>query len=131
MLITDPIGDMIIRIKNAFLAKKNEVVLPHSKIKEDIAKILERNKYIKSFEVVEKKPQKELIVKLRYVDSLPAITGVKRLSKPGRRIYAASNKIPSTLNGYGITIISTNKGVMIDRQAREKNVGGELLCKIW
>ena len=129
--MTDPIADMLIRIKNALLAKHKEVVMPHSKMKEAIAKILVDNDYIKSFEVVEKKPQSDILVKLGYVGNLSKITDVKRVSKPGRRLYSTVDKIPATLNGYGITIVSTSKGLMTDKQARQKNVGGELLCQVW
>ncbi len=131
MLITDPIGDMLTRIKNALTAKKEQVVIPHSKLKEAIAQILEKNNYIKDYEVEEKKPQADLIVNLRYIQGLPAISGMERISKPGRRLYAKTQQIPVTLNGYGLTVISTSKGILTDDQARKKNVGGELLCKVW
>lgn len=131
MLITDPIGDMLIRIKNGLMSAKEEVRLPHSKMKEAIAIKLKENKYILDFEVEEQSPQNELVIKLRYVESLPAITGIERVSKPGRRLYAGKDSIPVTLNGYGITIVSTNKGVLTDNEARKMNVGGELICKIW
>ncbi len=131
MLITDPIGDMLIRIKNAQLAKHEQLTLPHSNLKEAIAKLFVKENYIEKVEVKEKKPQSELVLTLRYVDGLAGITGMERISKPGRRLYAKSGQIPQTLNGYGITIVSTSKGVMTDDEARKKNVGGELLCKIW
>lgn len=129
--MTDPIADMIIRIKNALLARRKEVVIPHSKIKAAIAQILVDNDYVESFEVIEQKPQSSIVVKLGYQNKLPKITGVKRVSKPGRRLYTAAGRIPSALNGYGITIVSTSKGVLTDKQARQQNVGGELLCQIW
>lgn len=129
--MTDPIADMITRLKNSVMAGHREVVMPHSKMRKAIADILLENKYIDSVEVIEKKPQADLKIKLRYVDKTSAITDVKRLSKPGRRFYSPSAKIPSTLSGYGITIISTSKGLMIDKHARQQNVGGELLCQIW
>ncbi len=131
MLITDPIGDMIIRIKNALMARKVETIVPHSKIKKAIAEIMKKHKYIEDFEVIDKKPQKEIKIILKYVKDMPAVTGVKRISKPGRRVYRGSAKIPVTLNGYGVTIVSTNKGVLTDQQARKLNVGGEILCQIW
>ena len=105
--------------------------MPHSKMKEAIAKILMDNNYIESFEVVEKKPQSDILIKLGYVGNLSKITDIKRVSKPGRRLYSTVDQIPATLNGYGITIVSTSKGLMTDKQARQKNVGGELLCQIW
>lgn len=129
--MTDPIADMIIRIKNALLSGHKELALPHSKMKESIARILKDNNYISDFAVAEKTPQKEIKLELRYVDKMPAITDVKRISKPGRRIYVTADQVPKTLNGYGLTILSTSTGVMDDKTARQKNVGGELLCKIW
>jgi small subunit ribosomal protein S8 len=131
MLITDPIGDMLARIKNALTAKKEQVVIPHSKLKEAIALILEENNYIQGYEVEEKKPQSDLVVTLRYVEGLPAISGMERVSKPGRRLYAKTKQIPVTLNGYGLTVVSTSKGILTDNEARKKNVGGELLCRVW
>jgi small subunit ribosomal protein S8 len=131
MLITDPIGDMFTRIKNAFLAKQEKVVVPHSKMKEAILLKLKENKYIKDFEIIEKKPQNEIIVELSYIDDSPAISGFKRISSPGRRLYAGVEEIPSALNSYGITIVSTNKGILTDREARKLNVGGELIYQIW
>lgn len=129
--MTDPIADFIIRIKNAFMANKREVSVPYSKMKKSIADILEEEDYIESVEVVEGKPFARIKMRLRYVGRMPAVTEVKRLSKPGRRLYSAVNDIPRSLGGYGITIVSTNKGVMTDAQARKQNVGGELLCQIW
>jgi small subunit ribosomal protein S8 len=129
--MTDPIADMLARIKNALLAKHKQVVMPHSKVKEAIAKILADNNYIEGFEVVEKKPQSDLLLKLGYKGKLSMISGVKRVSKPGRRLYSTVDKVPSTLNGYGITIVSTSKGLLTDKEARQQNVGGELLCQVW
>jgi small subunit ribosomal protein S8 len=129
--MTDPIADMLIRIKNALLARRKEVHLPHSKIKESIAKILVANNYIQDFKVVKQEPQAEIVVQLGYEDKLPKITNVKRISKPGRRLYTSVGRIPSSLNGYGITIISTSKGLLTDKEARKANLGGEILCQIW
>lgn len=129
--MTDPIADMIIRIKNAFMADHREVVLPHSKVKKAIADILLENKYIASVEVIDKKPQPDIKIKLRFIGKLSVITNVKRLSKPGRRSYSTADKIPNTLNGYGITIVSTSKGLMTDKHARQQNLGGELICQVW
>ena len=131
MLITDPIGDMLTRIKNAQMAKKKQLAIPHSNLKEAIARKLAENNYIESVEVEEKKPQSDIIIELRYVDQLPAITGMKRISKPGRRLYSKTNKIPATLGGYGMTLVTTSKGVLTDKEARKKSVGGELLCQVW
>jgi small subunit ribosomal protein S8 len=128
---TDSIADMIIRIKNALTAGHKEVVIPHSKMKAAIAEILVNQKYVAGVESLDVQPQKQLKLSLRYEGSLPVISGVKRVSKPGRRLYAPAGQIPVTLGGYGITILSTNKGVMTDKQARQQNVGGEVLCQIW
>ncbi len=129
--MTDPSADPIIRIKNALLARKREVVVPHSKIKKNIADILQQEGYIEMVEFREGTPISELVLTLKYVGKLPAVNGVKRLSSPGRRLYAPVHGIPRTLNGYGITIVSTSKGVMTDKTARKQNIGGELLCQIW
>lgn len=129
--MTDPIADMIIRVKNAFMANRAEVSIPHSKVKEAIAKILEAEGYVESFEVEPTKPQKTINVKLKYVGKIPAITEVRRMSKPGRRVYSTVKDIPKSLGGYGVTIVSTSKGVVTDADARKMNVGGEVLCQIW
>jgi len=129
--MTDPIADMIIRIKNAFMAGRTDLVIPHSKMKEAIAKLLKASNYIEDFAVEDKKPQADITIVLRYIDKMSVITGVKRVSKPGRRIYAKAGQVPSTLNGYGMTILSTNKGVIDDKTARKTQVGGEVLCQIW
>ena len=129
--MTDPIADMLARIKNALLAKHKQVIMPHSKVKGAIAKILVDNNYVDSFEVVEKKPQSDLVVNLGYKGKLPKISGIQRSSKPGRRLYSTVDKVPATLNGYGITIVSTSKGLLTDKEARQQNVGGELLCQVW
>lgn len=129
--MTDPIADMIARIKNAVLARHATVSIPHSKIKAAIAQILKENEYIESFEVTDAKPQPEIIVTLKYVSKMPAITDIKRTSKPGRRLYSAAGQIPRVLNGYGMSILSTSKGVMSNAQARKQNVGGEVICQVW
>ena len=129
--MNDPIADMIIRIKNALLARHETVVIPHSKLKAQIGQILVENKYVETCKVEQKAPQSELVFKLKYVGRIPAITDVKRVSTPGRRIYATANKIPRALGGYGITIVSTSKGIMTDKEAKKQNIGGEVLCQIW
>ncbi len=129
--MTDPIADMIARIKNAVLARHETVSIPHSVIKQSIAKILQENGYIESFIVTDAKPQPEIIVTLKYVNKAPVITDIKRTSKPGRRLYSGSGSVPRVLNGYGMSILSTSKGVMSNAQARKQNVGGELICQIW
>jgi small subunit ribosomal protein S8 len=129
--MTDPIADMIIRIKNALLAQHESVVVPHSKLKARVAQILVDYKYISELKVEEAGPQPNLVLKLRYVGRIPAITDVKRVSKPGRRVYSSSRLVPRALGGYGITIVSTSKGVMTDQDARKQNIGGEVLCQVW
>ena len=129
--MTDPIADMITRIKNAFLAGKDQVVVPHSRVKEAIANILKLEGYIIGVTVEPVKPQANLVITLKYSGKTPAISGVKRVSKPGRRLYAPATEVPKTLGGYGITIMSTSQGIMTDVQARKKNIGGEIMCQIW
>ena len=136
-MIVDPIADMLARIKNAQLSRKDEVYIPHSKIKEKIAEILKREGYIEDYVVSEKDKkgnQGTLIVKLKYLDDRnrkPAIMGLRRVSKPGRRIYVGVDKIPYVRKGLGIAILSTNKGILTDAVARKERVGGEILCYVW
>lgn len=113
------------------MANHTEVVVPYSKMKKALAEILQSEGYIESVEIIEGKPFAEIKMTLKYVGRMPAVSEVKRLSKPGRRLYATAGEIPKTLGGYGITIVSTNRGVMTDTNARKNNVGGELLCQIW
>jgi len=131
MIMNDPIADMIIRIKNALMAKHGSVSIPHSRMKEQIGKILLKYEYIEDCKVENKVPQSEIIVKLKYINHIAAITDVKRVSTPGRRVYSPADKIPRALGGYGITIVSTSKGVMTDKEAKKQNIGGEVLCQIW
>ncbi len=129
--MTDPIADFIIRIKNALMANHKEVLVPYSKMKKSMADILVEEGYLEAVDVIEGKPFTELKLTLKYIGRLPAVTEVKRLSKPGRRLYTPASKIPRALGGYGITIVSTNKGLMTNDKARKANVGGELVCQIW
>ncbi|HSW89784.1 MAG TPA: 30S ribosomal protein S8 [Patescibacteria group bacterium] len=129
--MTDPIADMLIRIKNAYAAHHATVVVPSSKVKEAIGNVLVANKYVESMEKRDIAPQPELFITLSYAGRTPAITKIKRISKPGRRFYSAVDNIDRTLGGYGITIISTSQGVMTDREAKKKNIGGEVLCQVW
>ncbi len=131
VFITDPIGDMLIRIKNANQRKTRVVQIPHSKVKISLLKILKQQGYITNFIVEEEKSKKKILVTLKYKGSQRAITGVKRISKPGLRVYATSNKIPLVLSGFGIAIISTSIGMMTDKSARKKGVGGEVVAYIW
>ena len=130
-MTTDPIADIIIRIKNAHMARHTSVELPFSKIKKSIADILVTEGYVSEASIKEGNPFNTIVLSLKYIGKIPAINDVKRLSKPGRRLYAPAKKLPKALGGYGITIISTSKGVMTDKQARKENIGGELLCQIW
>ena len=132
MLINDPIADMLTRIRNALVAKHETTTLPASNIKKAIAKILVDEGYIKAYEVIEDGVQGSIKLTLKYDGNRNGvITGLKRISKPGLRVYAKSEDIPKVLGGLGIAIISTSKGVMTDRQARKNAVGGEVLCYVW
>ena len=127
--MTDPIADMLTRIRNAVMVNKTEVLIPLSKVKEKIAETLVKEKYIESYEVIES--GKTLKLKLKYEDNKPAISHLKRISKPGCRIYVSKNKIPEVLNGYGLAILSTSSGIMTNKEAKKRQIGGELLCEIW
>ncbi len=137
MSVTDPIGDMLTRIRNAVMAGHTTVAIPSSRIKQDIAKILQEEGYIASIEVVDGKiaSSKILRLQLKYVgerrDRRPVITGLERISRPGRRVYTNKQEIPWVLSGLGISIVSTPKGVMTGQRARQLGVGGEVLCKVW
>ena len=129
-MITDPISDMLTRIKNGYMAKKAEVVLPSSKIKFAIANILKNSGFI--FAVKEEgDKRKELRITLSYRNDEPAVKDIKRVSKPGRRIYAPAKDLPKVLSGYGMAIVSTPKGIMTNKEARKQNVGGEIICEIY
>ncbi len=132
MLINDPIADMLTRIRNALVAKHETTTLPASNMKKAIAKILVDEGYIKGYEVIEDGVQGTIKITLKYDGNRKGvISGLKRISKPGLRVYAKSEDIPKVLGGLGIAIISTSKGVMTDRQARKNAVGGEVLCYVW
>lgn len=132
MIVTDPIADMLTRIRNAQTAKQDTVVIPTSKEKVAIAEILLNEGYIKAFEVVDKATQNDINVTLKYVGKKQAvITGLKRVSSPGLRVYARVDNLPKVLNGLGIAILSTSKGIMTDKKARETHIGGEVLAYVW
>lgn len=132
MSVTDPIADMLIRIKNASQARLSRVRVPASNVKREIARVLRENGYISDYKFVRDKKQGILIVYLRYIDGKkPVITGVKRVSKPGRRIYVKANEIPRVQDGLGIAIISTSQGIMSDIEARKRKIGGEVLAYVW
>ena len=129
--MTDPIADLLTRIRNAYLAKHETVEIPHSRTKEAIAKILKENGYVGSLRVTKHSPQPKMVLTLIYKGKIPAIEEIDRVSKPGRRVYVRTKKIPQTLGGFGMTIISTNQGIMTDKEAKKKNLGGEILCRVW
>ena len=132
MLVTDPIADMLTRISNALQAKHDNVIIPASNEKASIAKILLQEGYIASFEEVKDGNKKNILVTLKYDEAGESvIQGLKRISKPGLRVYAQKEKLPKVISGLGIAIISTNKGIVTDKVARELNVGGEVLAYVW
>ena len=137
MRVNDPIADMLTRIRNGAMASQSVVAMPHSKIKEEIARILKEEGFVEGYEVVEgeKAYMKVLRIKIKYVgerrEKTPVITGLERISRPGRRVYTQKSDIPWVLAGMGVSILSTSKGVMTGQRARQLNVGGELLCKVW
>ncbi len=131
-MMTDPIADMLTRIRNASKAKHEKVDIPSSKLKMEVAKILKDEGYIKNLKLVKDRRQGLIRVYLKYSDEeLPVITGIKRISKPGCRVYAKSEAIPRVLRGLGIAILSTPKGIQTGKQAQKDNVGGEVLCHVW
>lgn len=131
MTTTDPIADMLARLRNGQAVKKDEVVIPWSKIKYGLLKILVKEGYLVNVEVSENNGFKTLIAKLKYDKSKPVIKHIKRLSKPGRRVYVKRDHIPYVLNGLGMSILSTSKGLKTDIEARRARIGGELICEIW
>ncbi|WP_127943013.1 MULTISPECIES: 30S ribosomal protein S8 [unclassified Mycoplasma] len=130
-IITDPIGDMLIRIKNANQRKHKTVAIPYSKIKHQIVTILRDEGFITDYESRGEGVSKELVVGLKYRGDQRVIVGVKRISKPGLRVYAGYHKLPRVLSGYGTAIVSTSRGIVTDRQAREWKVGGEIIAYVW
>ena len=134
MTMTDPIADMLTRLRNANTAFHDEVVMPSSKLKEAVAKILEREGYITGFEVDDQpgRPGRRLTIRMKYSsDRRRTISGIKRVSRPGLRVYSKADGVPRVLGGMGISILSTNLGLLTDREARERKVGGEVLCQVW
>ncbi len=128
----DTISDMLTRIRNALSAKKADVVMPYSKFKHNLGKVMVAEGWINSVDVKQEANLKFLVVGLKYDDAgQPLITGIKRVSKPGQRIYVDKTKVPRVLGGMGTTIVSTSKGLMTDRIARKEKVGGEIVCQIW
>jgi small subunit ribosomal protein S8 len=133
-MMTDPIADMLTRLRNANTAFHDEVLMPSSKLKEALARILEREGYIAGFELEDdsSRPGRQLKIVLKYTpDRKRTISGLRRVSKPGLRVYSKSDTVPRVLGGMGIAILSTNQGLMTDREARQRRVGGEVLCQVW
>jgi len=131
MVMTDPIADLLTRIRNANQMKHETVDIPASKLKKEILEVLKKEGYIVKFAVVSGEVQDTLRVTLKYLNTERVIKGLKRISKPGLRVYAKSSEIPKVLNGLGIAVISTSKGLITDREARKLKVGGEILAYVW
>ena len=129
--MTDPIADMLTRIRNAQSSKKDEVLIPRSNFKTKIAEILQKERYIQDFRDVEKEGRPYLKVILAYQGTHPAISNIERISKPGQRVYNSCQNIEKVLGGDGIAIVSTSKGIMTDKEARKQKTGGEVICRIW
>ncbi len=132
MSMSDPLGDMLTRIRNAQMRDKSNVVTPASRLRANVLKVLKSEGYIRGYSEAEyAKGKSEITIELKYFDGEPVIRDIKRISKPGRRVYASVKNIPVVSNGLGVSILSTPKGVMSDARAREENVGGEVLCQIF
>jgi len=133
MSMSDPIADMLTRIRNAGMVRKNGVNIPCSKLKSDIARVLKEEGYIRSYKIIKDNKQDVLLVYLKYIGNRKehAIYGIERISKPSRRVYVKSKNVKSVLNGLGVAILSTSSGVMPDKQAIKSNIGGEIICNVW
>lgn len=132
MTMTDPIADMLTRIRNANSVKHDTVDVPASSIKKELARILLEEGFVRGYDVIEDGKQGIIRIQLKYgQEGERVISGIKRISKPGMRIYANSEELPKVLNGLGIAVISTSNGILTDKQARQKNVGGEVICYVW
>lgn len=132
-MVTDPIADLLTRIRNGHMAKKDKVDIPSSKLKQGLVRILKEEGYIKNYKVVDNKGKHPLIrVYLKYENNgSPVINGLRRVSRPGRRLYVAKDELPRVLDGLGISILTTNQGVMVNRKAKALGIGGEVLCNVW
>ncbi|MDC9714913.1 MAG: 30S ribosomal protein S8 [Gammaproteobacteria bacterium] len=130
MSMSDPVADMLTRIRNAHMVEKKEVNIPASNLKSAIASVMQQEGYIESFSVAGEKATKTLTIKLKYYDDKPVIDSLKRISKPSLRVYVKNTEMPSVMNGLGIVIVSTPKGVMTGQAAAAQNVGGEVLCSV-
>lgn len=129
----DPIADLLTIIRNGYSAKKETVSANYSKLKHSLADTLRETGYISAVKIADKKEiaKKKLVITLRYIDDIPAVTSIKRVSKPSVRIYAAAHKVPTSLSGTGVTILSTSKGLMTNKKARKEKLGGEIICKVY
>jgi small subunit ribosomal protein S8 len=130
MNMNDPLGDLLTRIRNAQRRGKTTVSSPSSKLRAHVLEVLQREGYIRGFSEIEKEGRRELDIELKYYDGAPVIGEIRRISKPGRRVYSAVRDLPLVRNGLGISVLSTPKGVMSDNEARTQNVGGEILCRV-
>lgn len=131
MPVTDPISDFLTRIRNAAKAKKPRVDIPSSNMKKNLAEILKKQNYIENFELIEDNKQNIIRVQLKYRSGISAISGLKRISTPGLRVYKNSIDLPRVLNGLGIAVVSTSMGLLTDKEARKNSIGGEVVCYIW
>jgi small subunit ribosomal protein S8 len=131
-MLTDPISDMLTRMRNAVLIKSEKVDIPASKMKVEIAKILKEEGFIKSYKIIKDKKQGILRVTLKYTsENEPVVSGLKRISKPGRRVYVGKSEVPRVMGEVGIAIITTPKGILSDKECRSEGIGGEVLCYVW
>jgi small subunit ribosomal protein S8 len=130
-MLTDPIADMLTRIRNAMQIKAEKVDIPISKMKLEIAKILKEEGFIRAYKILKDRRQGILRVIPKYMENESVITGLKRISKPGRRVYSGSDEIPSVMGGLGVAILTTSSGILSDRICRQKGIGGEVLCHVW
>jgi small subunit ribosomal protein S8 len=131
MSMNDPLGDLLSRIRNAQMRNKSKVLSPNSRLRENVLGVLKNEGYIRGYAVVEREGRSEIEIELKYFDGEPVIREIERISKPGRRVYTSVKNLPRINNGLGVAIVSTPKGVMADHEARDANVGGEILCTVF
>jgi small subunit ribosomal protein S8 len=130
-MVTDPIADLLTRVRNAAMARHDSVSIPASKMKILVSKILKDEGFISDYSIIKGEPQRTIKITLKYIDKQPAFIGLERVSKPGLRVYSGKKEIPRVYGGLGIAVISTSKGLMTGQQAWKKNIGGEVLCYVW
>jgi small subunit ribosomal protein S8 len=131
MAMNDPLGDLLSRIRNAQMRNKSSVTTPNSRLRESVLEVLKSEGYIRTYTVTEREGRSEIEIELKYFDGEPVIREIERISKPGRRVYTSVRNLPRINNGLGVAIVSTPKGVMADHDARDANVGGEILCTVF